>query len=92
MLLRYVRFLDYCVDRVLLRRVVVGAMFIHRTMMEHIAGLDMEKWKDEPDSLALTIITSSSICSHRLRAALACYFGLPNMTKIIVSVAEMRYG
>jgi hypothetical protein len=46
MLLRYVRFLDYCVDRVLLRRVVVGAMFIHRTVMEHIVALDLEKWKE----------------------------------------------
>jgi hypothetical protein len=36
--LNYVRFLDYCVDRVLLRRVGGGYMFIHRTMMEHIAG------------------------------------------------------
>jgi hypothetical protein len=48
--LNYVRFLDYCVDRVLLRRVGGGYMFIHRTMMEHIAGLDLEKWKEQPDS------------------------------------------
>jgi hypothetical protein len=27
-----------------------GYMFIHRTMMEHIAGLDLEKWKEQPDS------------------------------------------
>lgn len=46
--LNYVRFLDYCVDRVLLRRVGGGYIFIHRTMMEHIAALDLEKWKDEP--------------------------------------------
>jgi hypothetical protein len=32
------------------RRVVVGYMFIHRTMMEHIAALDLEKWKEQPDS------------------------------------------
>jgi hypothetical protein len=31
-----------------LRR-VGGYMFIHRTMMEHIAGLDLEKWKEQPD-------------------------------------------
>jgi len=37
--LNYVRFLDYCGDRILLRRVGGGYMFIHRTMMEHIAGL-----------------------------------------------------
>lgn len=46
--LRYVRFLDYCVDRVLLRRVGGGYMFIHRTMMDHIAALDLEKWKNGP--------------------------------------------
>ena len=48
--LNYVRFLDYCVDRVLLRRVGGGYMFIHRTMMEHIAGLDLETWKEQLDS------------------------------------------
>ena len=48
--LNYVPFLDYCVDRVLLRRVGGGYMFIHRTMMEHIANLDLEKWKEQPDS------------------------------------------
>jgi len=25
-------------------------MFIHRTMMEHIAGLNLEKWKEQPDN------------------------------------------
>jgi hypothetical protein len=39
-----------CVERVLLRRVGGGTMFIHRTMMEHIAALDLEKWKEQPDS------------------------------------------
>jgi hypothetical protein len=41
--LDYVRFPDYCVDRVRLRRVGGGTTVIHRTMMEHIAGLDLEK-------------------------------------------------
>jgi hypothetical protein len=38
------------VDRVLLRRLGGGYMFIHRTRMEHIAGLDLEKWKERSDS------------------------------------------
>ncbi len=36
----YVRFLDYAVDRILLRRVGGGWIFIHRLFMEHIASLD----------------------------------------------------
>lgn len=48
--LNYTRFLDYCGDRVLLRRAGGGGMFVHRTMMEHIADLDLEKWKEQPDS------------------------------------------
>lgn len=48
--LNYVRYLDYCVDLVLLRRVVGGYMFVHRTVMEHIAALEMEQWKEQPDS------------------------------------------
>ncbi len=37
---RYVAFLDYAVQRILLRRVGGGWIFIHRMIMEHIAGLD----------------------------------------------------
>lgn len=35
----YVRFLDACADRILLRKVGGGYMFIHRTFMEYIAAL-----------------------------------------------------
>jgi hypothetical protein len=38
--LNNVRFLDDCADRILLRRVGGGYIFIHRTFMEHVAGLD----------------------------------------------------
>ena len=47
--LNYVRFLDDCVDRVFLRRVGGGYIFIHRTFMEHVAGLDLDapQWRSE---------------------------------------------
>lgn len=41
--LRYVRFLDACADRILLRKVGGGYMFIHRTFQEHIAALTPER-------------------------------------------------
>ncbi len=36
----YVRFLDYAADRILLRKVGGGYIFIHRLLLEHFAGLD----------------------------------------------------
>jgi hypothetical protein len=47
--LNYVRFLDNCTDRILLRRVGGGYIFIHRTFMEHVAGLDLDapQWRSE---------------------------------------------
>lgn len=41
--LNYVRFLDYCADRILLRKVGGGYIFIHRTFMEHMAEIDPAK-------------------------------------------------
>lgn len=38
----YARFLDYCVDRIFLRRVGGGYIFIHRLVMEHFASLTNE--------------------------------------------------
>ena len=37
--LRYVRFLDYATERVFLRKVGGGYIFIHRMLMEHFASL-----------------------------------------------------
>jgi hypothetical protein len=37
--LRLVRFLDYCVDRIFLRRVGGGYIFVHRLLMEHFAEM-----------------------------------------------------
>ena len=47
--LNYVRFLDDCADRILLRRVGGGYIFIHRTFMEHVASLDLDapQWRFE---------------------------------------------
>ncbi len=39
---RLVPFLDYCVDRIFLRRVGGGYIFIHRMLMEHFASLTPE--------------------------------------------------
>ena len=45
--LRYVRFLDDCVDHVLLRRVGGGYMlFIHRIFQEYITTVDIERVLD----------------------------------------------
>lgn len=38
---RLVRFLNHCVDRILLRRVGGGYIFIHRLLQEHFALLDL---------------------------------------------------
>lgn len=38
--LRYVRFLDSAVERLFLRRVGGGYIFVHRMLMEHFAGLE----------------------------------------------------
>jgi hypothetical protein len=35
-----VRFLDYCADRIFLRKVGGGYIFVHRLLMEHFASLD----------------------------------------------------
>jgi eukaryotic-like serine/threonine-protein kinase len=37
--LRLVPFLDSCVDRIFLRRVGGGYIFVHRLLMEHFASL-----------------------------------------------------
>jgi len=42
--LRCTRFLDYCADRILLRKVGGGYIFIHRTFMEHMATIDPTKF------------------------------------------------
>ena len=36
----YVSFLDYCAERIFLRRVGGGYIFVHRLLMEYFAGLD----------------------------------------------------
>ncbi|MFN8495692.1 MAG: effector-associated domain EAD1-containing protein [Caldilineaceae bacterium] len=37
--LNYARFLDYCADRIFLRKVGGGYIFVHRLLMEHFASL-----------------------------------------------------
>jgi NACHT domain len=39
--LNYVRFLDYCADRIFLRKVGGGYIFVHRLLMEYFAALDI---------------------------------------------------
>lgn len=41
--LRYIRFLGYCADRILLRKANGGSTFIHRTFLEHIAALTLAR-------------------------------------------------
>jgi hypothetical protein len=44
--LRLVPFLDYCVERIFLRRVGGGYIFVHRLLMEHFASLYDENGKE----------------------------------------------
>ena len=37
---RLIPFLDYCVDRIFLRKVGGGYIFIHRLLMEHFAAME----------------------------------------------------
>jgi hypothetical protein len=39
----YVEFLDYCTDRIFLRRVGGGYIFVHRLLMEHFAAMYHDK-------------------------------------------------
>ena len=39
---RLVPFLDYCVERIFLRRVGGGYIFVHRLLQEHFASLTLE--------------------------------------------------
>ncbi len=41
----YIRFLDYCADRIFLRKVGGGYIFVHRLLMEHFASLTEEDIK-----------------------------------------------
>ncbi len=39
----YVRFLDYATDRIFLRRVGGGYIFVHRLLLEHFAALGADE-------------------------------------------------
>jgi hypothetical protein len=39
----YPRFLDYCAERILLRKVGGGYIFVHRLLMEYFAGLEEDE-------------------------------------------------
>lgn len=43
--LNYTHFLDYCADRIFLRKVGGGYIFVHRMLMEHFASLTEEDIK-----------------------------------------------
>jgi hypothetical protein len=54
--LDYVRFLDYCTERIFLRKVGGGYIFVHRMLMEHFASLDTESLDTKsPDTQSLDI-------------------------------------
>jgi hypothetical protein len=42
---RIISFLDYCTDRIFLRRVGGGYIFVHRSLMEHFASMYQEEPK-----------------------------------------------
>ena len=46
--LHLVAFLNYCVDRIFLRKVGGGYIFAHRLLMEHFASLNSERQTAEP--------------------------------------------
>lgn len=41
--LDYIRFLDYAAERILLRKVGGGYIFVHRTLLEYFASLEDEQ-------------------------------------------------
>lgn len=45
--LNYVRFLDYCVERIFLRRVGGGYIFVHRMLLEYFASLNTSQTPSE---------------------------------------------
>jgi hypothetical protein len=45
--LNYVRFLDHAAERILLRKVGGGYIFVHRMLLEYFAGLEEEQRNSE---------------------------------------------
>jgi hypothetical protein len=43
----YTRFLDYCADRIFLRKVGGGDIFVYRILMEYFASLDTSQFSEE---------------------------------------------
>jgi hypothetical protein len=41
--LNYIRFLDYAAERILLRKVGGGYIFVHRMLLDYFASLEGEK-------------------------------------------------
>jgi hypothetical protein len=52
--LRLVPFLDFCVERILLRRVGGGYIFLHRLLMDHFAALEQSTSHGEDSTHANT--------------------------------------
>ncbi len=50
----YSRFLDYCAERIFLRKVGGGYIFVHRLLMEHFASMNTESQKAEPVNVETT--------------------------------------
>jgi transcriptional regulator with XRE-family HTH domain len=50
--LNYPDFLDFAVERILLRRVGGGYIFIHRILLDYFAGLDLSSCRDVPANKA----------------------------------------
>jgi eukaryotic-like serine/threonine-protein kinase len=46
----YVRFLDYCAERIFLRKVGGGYIFVHRMLMEYFASLDTTQPPEQPSA------------------------------------------
>ncbi|MDJ0592593.1 MAG: hypothetical protein QNJ72_21810 [Pleurocapsa sp. MO_226.B13] len=42
----YARFLDYAAERIFLRKVGGGYIFIHRMLLEHFARMELEQRQD----------------------------------------------
>jgi hypothetical protein len=48
--LNYVRFLDHAAERILLRKVGGGYIFVHRMLLEYFASLEEEKQRKNDTS------------------------------------------
>ncbi|MGH8904701.1 MAG: hypothetical protein ACRDYA_24225 [Egibacteraceae bacterium] len=57
---RYIHFLEYATERLFLRRIGGGYIFVHRLLLEHFASLPVD---DEPAGAKARLVSSRAVHS-----------------------------